>query len=354
MKQDEGSTPAHDAGEQKVTLVIPGRNVAGVIRTCLDAVVPLLERGELEEIVFVDDGSTDQTGKIVRSYPVRCIQGEGRGPGAARNLGWRAAKTPLVWFIDADCIAESDALQRLVRHLDDPNVAGVGGSYGNMCPDSWLANVIHEEIVARHTRMPQEVDHLGSFNVLFRRKAIEQMGGFDEDSVNCGGSAGAEDVELAFRLIDAGYQLRFDRESRVGHYHPTRLLRYLRTQRHHGYWRVHLYLLHPAKAKGDSYAGLVDYVQPPLAVLILATIAFFWLPLGLCVTAALAMLLLLLQLPMALRMSGSTPTRIMYVGVGFLRAFWRGLGMLSGSLLLLRLGRRTKSHDVRSISAPLT
>ena len=332
MKPDADAAPAESPDAQKVTLVIPGRDVAGVIRHCLDAVVPLLERGELEEIVFVDDGSVDETAEIVRSYPVRYIRGEGRGPGAARNLGWRAAKSPLIWFVDADCVAEPDSLEQLVPHLDDPNVAGVGGSYGNMRPDSWLACVIHEEIVARHARMPQEVDHLGSFNVLLRRKALERVDGFDENVVNCGGSAGAEDAELAYRLTERGYHLRFTQASRVGHYHPARLLRYLRTQRHHGYWRVRLYLLHPTKVKGDSYAGFVDYLQPPLAVLILIPLPFLWLPAVTPPVLTGLVLLLLLQLPMTTRMRAKFSTRFQYIGVGFLRAFWRGLGLVQGTL----------------------
>lgn len=74
-----------------VTLVIPGRNAAATVRACLDSVVPLLESGQLTEIIFVNDGSTDGTEAIVAEYPVRQLQGAGEGPGAARNRGWRAA-----------------------------------------------------------------------------------------------------------------------------------------------------------------------------------------------------------------------------------------------------------------------
>ena len=93
-----------------VSLVVPGRNAAATLRPCLESVVPLQESGELREILFVDDGSTDDTAELVRRYPVRSIASPGRGPGAARNLGWRAASSPWVWFIDSDCVAEPDAL----------------------------------------------------------------------------------------------------------------------------------------------------------------------------------------------------------------------------------------------------
>ena len=164
----------------EVTLVIPGRNAASTVDACLSAVVPLLESGLLREIIFVNDGSTDDTAERVARYPVRCLTGKGQGPGAARNLGWRAAETPLVWFIDSDCVSEVHALELLLARIEGSPFVGVGGSYGNMRPDSLLACLIHEEIVERHRRMPREVNFLATFNVLYRREILEKVDGFDE------------------------------------------------------------------------------------------------------------------------------------------------------------------------------
>ena len=104
-----------------VSLVIPGRDCARTIRQCLGSVVPLLEQPDcpLAEIIFVDDGSTDETREIVGEFPVTLLEGVGRGAGAARNLGWRAAKHALIWFIDSDCVTEPDALARLLPDMSD-------------------------------------------------------------------------------------------------------------------------------------------------------------------------------------------------------------------------------------------
>jgi cellulose synthase/poly-beta-1,6-N-acetylglucosamine synthase-like glycosyltransferase len=300
----------------------------------LAAVAAVRARTPLADVIVVDDGSTDDTVAIIQSHGVQYLQGAGRGPGAARNLGWRAAQTKWIWFIDSDCVAEPDALEKLLPHRGHENVAGVGGSYGNMRPDSLVASLIHEEIIERHLGMGDEVNFLATFNVLYCRAVLAEVGGFNEALKL------AQDAELAFRIREAGYVLRFEKESRVKHYHLTKLWRYLRTQARQGYYRVMLYLHHPRRMGGDSYSGLVDHIQPPLAMLTLGSLMLLpwpvrWLPLGL------AILLFVLQLPLTLRIVRRTGELryLAFAPLSFLRAFARGVGMSLAVLAWLRRPR---------------
>ncbi|MFH0980043.1 MAG: glycosyltransferase [Planctomycetota bacterium] len=316
-----------------VSLVIPGRNASGTIRQCLEAVVPLVGRDALQEIIFVDDGSTDASAEIVKPFPVRYLRGAGKGPGSARNIGWRAAQHPIVWFIDSDCVAEPDALDRLLPHLDDPKVAGVGGSYGNMEEDSLLACLIHEEIVERHLAMPSRVNFLATFNVAYRRSVLEQVRGFDERFLK------GQDAELSWRVLEAGYELAFEVNSRVKHYHPVSWRSYLRTQRQQGYWRVWMYMAHRGHAAGDSYSSFVDHLQPPLAMLVLACVPLSAFPLTFWVTPVLLALLLGAQIPMTWKLLRRL-RKVRYLGFAFMsfaRAFWRGVGLTMGTLATLRI-----------------
>jgi cellulose synthase/poly-beta-1,6-N-acetylglucosamine synthase-like glycosyltransferase len=309
-----------------VTLVIPGRNAERTIASCLDAAVPLLGHDGLQEIIFVDDGSTDRTPEVVGAYPVTCLKLDGRGPGAARNLGWRAATTPLIWFLDADCVAEPDTLQLLLLHLDDPDVAGVGGSYGNMHPDSLLACLIHEEIRERHLSMDADVNYLGSFNVLYRREVLESVGGFDETFIT------AEDADLSYRITARGHHLRVEPSALAGHHHPTRLRPYLRTQRLHGYWASRLYARHRGNAFGNSYASFLDHIQPVVAIAALMGVPGLALSRFRFLSLALLLALFLLHLPMTgrlLRRTGSWRMAL-FAPLGMLRAVARGLGMCRG------------------------
>lgn len=322
---------------QTVSLIIPGRNCERTIALCLDAVVPMLEQGQLHEIIFVDDGSTDQTAGIVADYPVTLISGNGHGPGAARNLGWQAATNPLIWFVDSDCVAESDALKLLLPMMDDPMVGGASGSYSNMNDDSLLACLIHEEIIERHLAMPDHVDFLATFNVLYRKEALEKVGGFDERYKK------AQDAELSFRVKEAGYHLCFTRNSRVAHFHETHWTGYLRTQRQQGYWRVWLHLTHKGHAMGDTYSRLTDHIQPPLAMLSLATLPLLFLSTVWRVPFFIMLLLLIAQIPMTLRLLNRLRQfrYIFFGGMSFVRAWWRGVGMMQG--LIVYLLKRNRS-----------
>src|SRR6185295_11130288 len=98
---------------------------------CLDALTPLLAAGEIHEIVFVDDHSSDETRQVLKRYPVTVLSSPRRGAGAARNVGWRHSRAEHIWFVDADCVAHPDAHSRLRDTMQALDASVVGGSYSN-------------------------------------------------------------------------------------------------------------------------------------------------------------------------------------------------------------------------------
>jgi glycosyltransferase involved in cell wall biosynthesis len=333
----------------RISLVVPSKNSAQTLPACLNSARNLLQQGLLDEIVLVDDGSTDSTSVIAASYgtDIKLIQTGGRGPAAARNAGWRAAGGDWIWFIDSDCVAQPDSLRLLwqcAMHTDEHfpsianpsgRVAGVGGSYTNLNHQSLLSEWIQAEIAARHARMPCSVEFLGSYNVLYSREALLEVGGFDERHFPM---PSAEDNDLAYRLRARGYRLQFNARSTVGHFHPTHWRRYLRTQARHGYYRMILYSRHPARMTGDSYSGIIDYPQPVLALALLPAIGIgAWYRSGVPAFVVLTLLLLCL-LPMTwqvFRQRGKL-VDLGFCGLSFLRAFARCGGLVAGTLELAR------------------
>lgn len=315
------------ADDRRTTLVIPARNASRTLPACLDAVLVIRDApgSMLERIILVDDGSTDDTRAIAESRGVEVLSGTGRGAGAARNLGIEVSTTPLVWFVDADCVAAPDALERLLPHLDDPEVGGVGGTYGIAPEATLLERLIHEEIMVRHRAMPEEVDFLATFDVLYRREVLASIGGFDERYLK------GQDAELAFRVLEAGHRLRFERGSVVRHHHADRLSRYLKVQRQQGYWRVALHLEHRGRGS-NSYSGAVDHLQPFVAAGLVGSIPLLaWWPWGAIVPGGLAVLLALLQVPMTRRMvTLAGGSMLAFVGLGWIRSIWRAVGLAQG------------------------
>ncbi len=112
-----------------VSIVVPAYNAA---RTLPNTIAALLAQTYLDfEIVVVDDGSSDITPAIVKSFQndprVRLVQQRNRGLAGARNSGISAAHGTLIGFCDADDLWEPSKLRTHVRHLKD--APGVGVSY---------------------------------------------------------------------------------------------------------------------------------------------------------------------------------------------------------------------------------
>ncbi len=331
------------AGVAGVSLVIPGRNAARTLPDALGSARELLEAGRLREILFVDDGSSDDSAGIARRMGATVLAAGGVGPGAARNIGWRAASTEWIWFIDADCVVADRALDRLLEAVATQaaadGISGVGGSYANAVPDSLLAGLIHAEIRQRHEAMGGRTDYLGSFNVLYRRDALLEVGGFDESWVNGPGAPGGEDADLSYRLSAAGHRLLFRSDARVAHHHPVSLWRYLRAQRLHGFWGVRLYRRHPGRGRANAYSGHLDHLQPLLALAVLGAIPVAWATGPWWLPLALLLLLVATTLPMTLRLVRRRgATMLAFAPLATVRAFARGLGLVWGVLDMVTPG----------------
>jgi cellulose synthase/poly-beta-1,6-N-acetylglucosamine synthase-like glycosyltransferase len=295
----------------------------------------LLAQEHPVEVVIADDGSTDNTADVVGSFPVKYVYQQNRGPAAARNTGAKAASGEILAFTDSDCLASPDWTKRLVEGFDDEAVGVVAGSYGIANPNKILPCLIHEEIKWRHSRFGEFVRAFGSYNFAIRRELFEGLGGFDESY----GTASGEDNDLSYRVLKAGYKIRFSPDALVAHYHTEGLWKYLKEQARHGYWRMKLYGDHPDMARGDDYTRNKDIAEPPLALASLLLLPLMKLSPVFLLPAA---FLLLMEVPFASRiMSFKGDIRYLLLApLAFLRAYARMMGMARGAGRFLFRGRR--------------
>lgn len=318
----------------RASVVIPAFNAAKTIDACLDGC--LKQSTPALEIIVVDDGSTDDTRERVAKHAgVTLLTQANAGPAAARNYGILETQGEVVVFTDSDCIPEPEWIENLLRHFDK-NVAGVGGTYGIVNRASRLARIVHAEILMRHARFGETVDFLGSFNVAYRKQALESVFGFDEEFRHASG----EDNDLAYRLQDKGYTLRFTKKAVVRHYHPERLLPYLYAQYRHGYWRMKLYAKHTTRIQGDQYAMGADVIGPqyaafnlvgiPVALILQAVQSYFLYPI--VVIFPFVIFHALVHLPKTLneKLDLSPRDRIRFWAAVVVRDYFRACGLLHG------------------------
>lgn len=128
--------PDSNPGHKKISIVIPAYNEEEYLGETLDALAQQTLRRDAFEIIVVDNASSDQTSTIAYSHGADKIIHESRkGTNRARQTGLRHACGEIIAFLDADCIAPSDWLEKiyitLTKHSD--SCAAVAGSYKFPC-----------------------------------------------------------------------------------------------------------------------------------------------------------------------------------------------------------------------------
>jgi glycosyltransferase involved in cell wall biosynthesis len=187
----------------RVSLYIPCYNAEKYLDRVLQAVMG--QTHPPEEVLVVDDGSTDRTAALAESYgapgrlPLRVVRhGGNHGLASARNTGVLEARFDLIAAIDSDVAPEPGWLAALCEEMT-PEVSGVGGElqeyYQATLPDRWRANhMLQRRGPERIYRPP----FIWGSNSLFRREAILAAGLYN---LKC--RTNAEDVKLCELIRDS-------------------------------------------------------------------------------------------------------------------------------------------------------
>jgi|694.fasta_scaffold01231_32 GT2 family glycosyltransferase len=208
-----------------LAVIIPAFNASKTIDQCLQSV---LRSGiAKDKIVVVDDGSTDSTPALAREYGVKVVQQARSGPAAARNLGVAMVDADIFFFLDSDCTLAVDAMARVVRFFsENPKIAALIGSYDDLPAES---NVLSQYKNLMHHRVHQ--DSAGQTQTFWsacgaiRRDAFLAVGGFEEGFAR----ASVEDIQLGYRLRDAGFFTVLDPRIQVRHWKRWTALNLLQT-----------------------------------------------------------------------------------------------------------------------------
>ena len=199
-----------------ISVIMPVYNGAQFILRSLPALLAMQQRGEILEVIVIDDGSTDDSKQMAEGMGARVMSSSGRiGPGGARNQAAEIACGDILWFVDADVVVHDDAARSLHRGFDDRQVVAVFGSYDTNPPArnffSQYKNLVHHYY---HQRASNEARTFWSGCGAVRREAFLEVGGFDVERYQY---PSIEDIELGHRLIKAGGRVRLHRDVQCTH-----------------------------------------------------------------------------------------------------------------------------------------
>ena len=253
-----------------VSFVVPVHNGAPWIRETLQSILAQAD-GRPMDVIVVDDRSQDGSSEVLRRlaaiWPIRVVEGPGRGAAAAINVGLRAARTAIVFQVDQDVVLGPHWMSRLALELDDPSVAAAQGYYVTDRGATLCARVMGFDLEQRYASIPgRETDHVCTGNAAYRLDALRRVGLFDE-SLGYG-----YDNDMSYRLRDAGCRLVFCRDAKSVHRWREGLANYCIQQYGFGYGRIDLVAKHRGRATGDSVSPLVMMAHPLAAAAAVATL----------------------------------------------------------------------------------
>ena len=209
MAHPDGSRPGESG--PRITVIMPVLNGMELLPRSIGA----LEASDLDpqawSLLVVDDGSTDGTADWVRArgHQVVATEGGPLGPGAARNVGARHASGDVLAFVDADVCAHPDALRRFAELFDtQPDVGAAFGAYDTRptAPGfiSQYRNLYHRYV---HLRGAGDAETFWAGCGAVRRDVFAEVGGFDIERFP---RPQIEDIELGYRIRDAGWRIVLD------------------------------------------------------------------------------------------------------------------------------------------------
>jgi mycofactocin system glycosyltransferase len=229
-------------GVRDVTVVVPAYDDdANTIQRSLVGV------GEVGGRIVVDDGSARPIGEVQGARSIRL--GRNRGPAAARNAALDDVATSLVLFMDADASLDPGELELLVTHFDDERVGAVAprilpppvgaGHEGTLARYEAVRSPLDMGDARALVRAGTRVSYVPSAVLLCRVDALRDVAGFDE-SLRYG-----EDVDLVWRLADAGWACRYEPSAIARHAIRTSLQGWLLQRYRYGTAAAALERRHP-------------------------------------------------------------------------------------------------------------
>jgi len=229
-------------GKIDITIIIVSYNTKELIYSCLSSIAKTPRETLTKEIIVVDNGSTDGTvEEVKKNFPDVTVFENKKNIGfaAGNNQGIQASRGRYVLLLNSDTEVYPETLQKMITFMDDHKKAGAStcklvlpnGSMDPAChrgfPTPWNAFSYYAKLEKlfpksrlfggyhqgyKDLSVPHEVDAISGAFFMVRKVVVKQVGMLDEAYFMY-----AEDIDLAYRVKEAGWQIWFNPDTKVLH-----------------------------------------------------------------------------------------------------------------------------------------
>ncbi|MDY6936022.1 MAG: glycosyltransferase family 2 protein [Cyanobacteriota bacterium] len=292
--------PKQQQKHPTVSIVIPVYNGGRAFHECLTSLQAAISDPNVvspEEIIVVSDGDTDGSWKLAEQFGATVIRcATSKGPARARNLGARAAKGDILFFVDADVTIYPETVGKVAEAFDrDPEMAALIGSYDDEPgAENFLSqykNLFHH--YTHQTSSEEATTFWGACGAV-RRDIFLQVGGFDESYR----AACIEDIELGYRLKRHGHSIKLCKDIQVKHLKRWEVFSLLKADIFYRALPWTALMLRERQLKNDLNLQTSSRVSVLFVYSLFLTVALAWAsPSVLALLPAIAILLVIVNLP---------------------------------------------------------
>ncbi len=194
---------------ETISVVVPAYKAAHLLPRVLKPLMGMLERGEVQEVIVVDDCSPDNTIEVAEGMGAKVIKTpQNGGPGVARNLAATVATGDIMWVVDSDVIAWDDGAEKVRAAFQETGVRAVFGSYDET-PDGtpWFSRYKNLTHRFYHQHADREATTFWAGCGAVDREFFLSIGGFDVETYKV---PSIEDIELGYRIKANGGRIILD------------------------------------------------------------------------------------------------------------------------------------------------
>jgi len=217
-----------------VSAVICAKNAELTLKLCLESV----QKNKPAEIILVDDGSSDSTVEIARSYTDKVYSNEDKGLSHARQLGAEKASAEHIFYVDSDVVLPENCLRIMMDETEAKGYVGIHAQVIGGDTTSYWGWAEDQHFRMRFNKQG-EAQSIGTAAGVYKRDAILTYK-FDPFFTNT-----SEDHDLSYRLRKHGLKLGIS-SAFVYHYHRTTLRSFIRQRVRYGEGNARFFWKHRA------------------------------------------------------------------------------------------------------------